>query len=69
MKKYSFKVTTVKILSDENSPYELVKIEFLASNLKSAEDYKNSLLEHYKSNRPFVPNWPWEVTELIEDIL
>ena len=66
MNKYSFEITTVKSWQDENSPHTLVKFEFLAENKAQAEEYKESLIEHYNNNMPFRPTMPRTTTVLIE---
>lgn len=66
LKKYNFEIRTLKNLDDNNSPHSLIKFEFLAKNLKSAEDYMSSLTKHYDQNQPYLPNFPWEATHLIE---
>lgn len=66
LKKYSFEITTLKNMRDKDSPYTLIKFEFLSSSLKNAENYRKSLIEHYNSFKPYIPEWPYEKTELIE---
>ncbi|MDI5949243.1 hypothetical protein [Flavobacterium yafengii] len=66
LKKYNFEIRTLRSIEDKSSPHTLIKFEFLAKNLKSAEDYMNSLIKHYDQNQPYIPNFPWETTLLIE---
>ncbi|NRS90820.1 hypothetical protein HNQ02_003767 [Flavobacterium sp. 7E] len=68
MYKYNFEIQTLKNLQDINSPHTLIKFEFLATDLASAEKYMKSLVEHYDENRPFNPTFPRQTTSLIESI-
>jgi len=66
LNKYTFEITTLKNLQDENSPHTLSKFEFLAENKEQAEKYMKSLIEHFNNNMPFRPTMPRTTTILKE---
>ena len=65
LKKYSFKIFTVKNVQDKNSPYELLSVFFLAKTDSEAEKFKKTMIENFEKNQPCLINLPYQITQLI----